>query len=353
MKYIEDNFLDISLYKKSLNSYLEWVFPRKNELESALQQIVSERGFGIFLEPSLYDELIAAGVDEITASSMILLSKVDGYKEILSGNEIHQVDIDRFVRNAVEMSGLRRSTILQLLAAILASHQVKNFDADLSYYDFRKDELESQVAYVIPYSCYEKELQSISTISDAETASEETIRRLNELSSMGLPKAKAYLGWIAEHKFEDMELARAQYLEAAEMGDSFALARLGDLHFKSGPLQDLQKSHEYYTSYGSMELSDQSLENLLEIRKQEANNRKLLLMTLFMAVLIGLTIVYVPIREYATANHFFQYFSIVLLILCSAGFILYFKKRPYCNLQMFPISIFIIWSFYYFIQLFF
>ena len=96
----------------------------ENELYTfKLKKIVDSCGSEVFLDrEKLESELKSVGIEDKTILQMLLLTTVPGFRELLQTNDASmENDLDRFVGNAQDTTGLDRNTILDLTVDIASA----------------------------------------------------------------------------------------------------------------------------------------------------------------------------------------------------------------------------------------
>lgn len=318
---------------------------RKGRSEQLIE-IIDCRGKEILLDSKAFAEALRekqlSGVEQM---QLLLLTKVSGFEEFMLGSDhILQNDLERFVSNAQQESGLSKWVILGLTADLAAALGYDAAVDDAAFYAAQ----DYGMAYVIPRSIYEKEQASIQASVEKNTSwadlSDDDQDRLEMLAAAGSPWAKFNLAWYM--KQTDEEKAAGLLKSAADDGYSKAQSALGDYYYKLGGGSNWTKAYECYTGYGSLALNAARKKNLVNIINNKKYNQKVLLFGLvFWAAMFAMSFVHPAASLYGrdTAVR-------TIALLCNAGLlgaaVYRYREHPYDFMNWLLPSMFGVWWIY-------
>lgn len=350
----------ISDLNQIINNVMEYIGICKiasSDYDSVLTAAVEKHSVNLYKD---YDKLKNAmrefGATESQIIKIYMMTLVDGFREILEIDErVQQIDINRYVQNAIRQTGFNVAQIFELTSAIIGSLGIEcltNSSKVLS----RGNET---TGYVVPMSVYENELKLVEQKLNhgrIDRLRESEIARLEVLAKAGIPRAKYYLGsyLLKKEEFEKNAPLGLQYLEeAAADGDSLAAGALGDIYYELADSDSWSKAYSYYTRNGSLALNIDRKKRIVEI----LNYRKFNVATIIASIVIALGMLSVVIIAPANA-HYASYrmlgcilfsVSIALIVLS----IIHHRQKPYDNLSWLPCSVFVIWTLHFLIRIIF
>lgn len=339
-----------------------------NLAEEQLCRAVAAEGRNILLDArALRRALEKEGAAERNIQILCLMSGAPGLRELLeetSGST--QADLDRFIRNAMEYTGLSRSTVL------LKTYQICRA-AGLRMARSPKDmpALTPQgepIAYVFPPEKYEDTLKPFRAVFDREKFSfvaknHLNFEKLGPLAQAGIPEAQFYLGvWMLEQS-QESKAAISLLESAANSGSELAAAALGDYYFDKGFGDDgsedesasaeksasllgnsyWDKAFEYYTGYGSAEMNTRRKFAVTSIVNHGLYNRKLKLLSGVLLAVMFVVMFAVPGLMLGTAH---PIYGILCLVLEAGVYMLMLrvlKVSPYMHAEMYPLLMSVIW----------
>lgn len=347
----------VASIQEDLAGYAGLNEPTVAGLEVILRDIVQTHGKDILLdEDELRTQLESAGVDAREALRVVLLTKVDGFANLVCGDAVvRRVDLDRYAHNAFWQTGLNRQEIARIMRAfVLATGTVDELKQLHGWMvDVRSDDSESERAFTIPTALYDEELRAFGTrlgyaLQRGESLDALGTDSLEPLVAMGIPRAQYYLGYCFVHGSDNSETQRRGFellQAAANAGDSQACAELGDFCYDHGT-SEWSAAFTYYTGMGSLALSESRREALTTIlNRGRFNKGTLVLGTALLCCMLVTEILGLGAPAYG--GH------IVLGVLCSilsAGVLalgfLHHRSEPYDDTQVFPIVVFGLWALY-------
>ena len=331
--------------RNDLADYAGLVPVTATELDVAMQRIVSENGTDALLDEGRLHRLMGeCGVGEIDICKVLLLSKVDGFRELVTRDGYcPRVDLDRFVANAERQAGLNRYEIGRITRAIS--------DAVGVTYDYKAvpaggDPMVRERAFTIPASLYDKELVNFGNdlgkaVANGSSLLDQDFGPIEPLVEMGIPLAKHYMGYCLLHGSDDastQDTGIALLTEAAAAGNSQAMAELGDYYYDQGTSSWTQ-AFDCYTGIGALALSPKRHENVLAILNRKSTNSKMLVSSAVMLALMLLTSVF-GLGASVLPGILLTLVSAVILVF---GF-LHFRKAPYDDVYVFPVAMFVLWT---------
>lgn len=238
------------------------------DLVEVLKLALEMKGPKIFLEPRELDRFLAAEqVEEKRIYQMLLLCRVPGYQNILrEDQQTRQTDVDRFVKNACEYTGLSRATVLEMTESVMRAIGCAVID---SKEQFTSVCLNEKHAFVIPRQLYEQEYAELrKKIRRDIGITVEDIECLSRLGSVGINEAQCDLARIVM-KVNDFQ-AICLLEQAAADGSSAAGAMLGDIHYAKESGSHWTEAYRWYTGYGAAALNfgqRNALRNILNHKK--------------------------------------------------------------------------------------
>ena len=325
---------------KQAKDYIGFVEEPNSPLVECIMAVANRCSKEVFLnEEALKKALLEEGASELQAAKVVVLTKVNGFRELLEADErTQQNDIDRFVQNAIMETGYTRGAVLEMTAALLAGSRIVMEVTALG--DITDN---GQNAFVIPYSLYEDELEDIADDLKHGAGSNEldtdTVEKLYTLSQAGIPKAKELLGDFLirnEELYHNSAWGMELLQDAAEAGDFEAVALLGDYYYDSGDSDGFQKAFECYTGYGALALNGIRRSRIAGMIAQKKTNRKRLaecvLLSLFMLILLILQ----PGKEVYRPVLFIGIFCFVIQTGLLVLAFIHNKLKPYESINWVP-----------------
>lgn len=348
----------IGSVRAGVKGYFGFDQPQSTDLSAALTSFVSTYGVNALLNTEqLRAELRAAHIPEMDNGQACLLTKVRGFKELLQHSaNTKQLDLDRFVYNAVSQTGLTRGVVLRLTAdfAQAAGYERLPLNGVKTY---RQDKLGQ--AFVVPWGLYADDLKAaeenfLSWKNRGAAMTEENLNRLRMLNLAGIPEAQYCLGYYllrsaqasgelnTSLQVHPLSMLRA----AADAGERRAAAALGDHYYENGEPGDWEKAFEYYIGYGSLALETPQRAALVDIINHKTFNRKVLSLCAGLLALIVLSVLAAP-GTALYAGHFG--IGILCCFLCGgtlAAAFLHHRAKPYDDVYYAPAIMFLIWMSY-------
>ena len=262
-------------------------------LGAILSAIVMQESKNILYDRrELHNLMIKNGASEPEALCTCLMTEVTGFSQLLTCDaRALQVDLERYIQNAIVETGLTREKILKLTADIVTSVGISGecFPAQ------KGEKLESvgKLPIGMPFLGIESTLQAFNQEfkralkKKADKIEEEILgldyRGLEPLVEMGIPQAKFFVGFcmLASGEITDSFVKGLKLLhEAAEVGNSDAAGALGDYYFQKGGTADWNKAYEFYTGYGAVALTGERRKRVTAILNQKVYNKKTLWLSL-------------------------------------------------------------------------
>lgn len=317
-------------------------------LGATLYAVLQKGGQALFQDPEkLRTALRDEGCPERESFKICIMTGVTGFRELLEKDgRTQQLDLDRYVHNALRETGFNRSTVLELTASLAMA---LGFAAPYIASEPGGGLQEGQ-AYVIPTSFYEAELQSfrksfLKARAKGELAKLD-VQNLEPLVAAGHPKAKYYLGaclMAAASDGGENPIGLRLLQEAAEAGDGEAAAALGDYYAGRPDSQSQSRAYDYYTGYGAMALNPAQQKRMTGIINLKKFHWRYLLLCSGFWLLSLLTMIWTPMGIPLYADLRWGLAAIVLqtaLLVCAA---LRWRKRPYDSLYYLPAAMLVLW----------
>lgn len=255
----------------------------------------------------LQDSLLAEGVSPIEIYQLYMIMNVPGFYRLIDGKDIVQTDINTFIMNAYEKTGLLKPLIINIITVILESIgsvvQIDNITK-------RRELSEKNFGYIIPYALYKEDIEKLQQTKPEERNDEYHIL-LDELVKLGVPKAKFIRGQEYFSVSESERTGFALIREAAEAGDDEAERFLGRYYFENNRLND---AYKHYTSVGAGLLEIQDRQNLITILNSKELNKRLLVFECVFLVVSLLAMLVTPLFSISVVYSIFGILGIVLQI---------------------------------------
>lgn len=318
-----------------------------SELDGILAEAVTKLGIDAYLdEKKLAEAMLECGASETQILQVLIMTRVSGFRELIECDEqTSQADMDRYVANALQETGLNRNVILNLTAAIALS---KNIAFQYSATPENEQLLvEEKKAFIIPGSVYAEELEALKAEVERNGTITAAGNRLETLAAVGVPGAKGILGQYFLQKADDVEAVEIglQLLqEAAAEGDSAALGRLGDYYYAQEGHVGWDEAYHCYTGYGSACLTDKRRSAVINILNQGKFNRKTLAACCILAALLLIAVILAPGMPLFSACKAFGVFCFLGACTVIVTAILHYRVKPFGNFLWALYSVLGIWA---------
>lgn len=331
-----------------INGYLNRRKPEDTDTARCLRQIAEQCGAEVFLDrEKLEAQMRGLGMAEVTVMQVLLMTSVTGFKDVVEGNErAIENDIDRFVGNAQDETGLSRQTVLYLaadIAAALGYPVVTEYDR---YLDAKK----AGKSYVVPGQLYEKELGLIRRKQQRqESLTEAEKNTLTHFAEAGIPEAQFYLSQYMEES--NPQQAQELLLQAAQQGSMEALAKLGDSCYQEEKADSWEKAYEYYTGYGAAAVSRSrhlAMKNILNHKKY---NLKMLQLTFLIVVAMAAMAIMQPAAPLYGMHGFWRFLFPILDAGVWTVAVLHYRAHPFAFMKWLVPAMTGIWGLYLIIWL--
>ncbi len=340
---------------------------RKMELSAngnLLNLVVHENGKDILKDE---EKLIRCLEDKHAEKAYIyrlcIMTGIPGFDDLLLCDmRTINVDLTRYIRNAVHQTGFEMNTILSLVTELLVS-----MDAyEMISADVRSDEelLPDNFSYPIPECIYEDELHAVSSEfyrfnrmirSGKMTMDEIDLDKLTPLVKAGIPQAKYFMGYYMLYGGPTQEVCQdgiRLIKESAVSGCAEAAAALGDYYYQKGGLYYWSEAYHWYTGPGALALNEYQKNAVKNILNHKYFNRKILIFTLAVIVAFFIMILIAPAAPLYAPMRILG----VICTLLQVGVFLVtarrFMKYPYEFIYYLPLSSFCIMFVYFMIRMF-
>ncbi len=272
-----------------IRGFFEAERPEYTSVGGILYDIVQRCGKEIFLDKeALEAEMRQAKIPEQRILQIKLMVSAAGFQELIRAEEgeTEETNLNRFIGNAQEETGLGRETVLAVGADISAALGYPVVTEQRLYEKAQKNGR----GFVVPFALYEKEMKPIREhFRKHEDLSAEEMKALTRLTEAGLPEAQMYMSEYLKDK--NPETAQELLLQAAEQGNGEAQAKLGDLYYSEARGTSWEEAYHCYTGYGTAALNRNRRINLKNILNQRIYNiRVLRLGLLVLGAMLFLTI---------------------------------------------------------------
>lgn len=324
----------------------QFSYKKKNKNVSSiallLHNIVDDESSEIFNNPAKFQKVLReADISEFTIYQLCLMTKVSGFSMLTQTDaSTKQADLNRYVQNAIEETGLSKAVVLDLTADIA-------YSLDIATLCDTKEKIEevyqTEKAFVIPYSIYEKELKNYQESLRILGYSGISNGRLEALCAAGLPKAKYYMACGILKENGDSEKGLSLLREAAQEGDAEAAALLGDYYYEKQDAESLEKAYQYYTSYGALALNTKRRKSLTGILNQKKYNRKIRDFSIMFAALLAILVMFLGKLSLYEVHPIWSAGCIIAEVLLAVYTVIIYVKRPYKDLYSMPIAMFGMW----------
>lgn len=331
-----------------------------SSLSSILSSVVEQNGVEILFDTVRLEEAMRSnGAEEADIYRVCLMTQVTGLRELLKRDaRTAQLDLDRYIQNAVEESCLNRDAILQIVSAIsfaigISMNVRENPSKDA-------DHTTSKVA-VLAYAVCRENLSKFKDAFEKAVFKKSTsvvldFELIEPLVQYGIPKAKYYLGYclLKGIQLEENETRGITLLhEAADAGDSTAAAALGDYYFEKGGSSNWTKAYEYYTGYGAIALNKNRKKAIVSILNHKLYNRKILGLCVILFFAFVATVIWAPATAVFAARPFWGWLAVAVQLTLLVLSILHYRSKPYDCVYTLPVAMSAIWFVYMAIRLLF
>lgn len=330
------------------------------ELSSVLVSIVEKNGVEILFDTArLADTLRESGITEAEIHRVCLMSQVSGFREVLNRDpRTVQLDLDRYIKNATEETGLNRDTILRITSAIAF---VAGISMNCHAEQIKENRHTADNVIILAQAACQEKLAAFRAAFEKVVFKNSTytvldFKMLEPFVNYGIPKAKYYLGYcllkgiqVEENEIRGLELLQ----EAADAGDSEAASALGDYYFAKGGSDNWTKAYAFYTGYGAAALTRSQKEAVVSILNHKRYNRKLLILcAVFFAALIA-TVIFAPATAVFAARPFWGWSAIAVQFVLLTLSVMHYKTKPYDCVYALPVAMSAVWFVYMAIRLLF
>lgn len=347
---VKCNALDyIGLYQAPISS-----------LSSILSSVVEQNGVELLFDTaSLSEAMRKIGAEEAEVYRVCLMTQVTGFREVISRDpRTVQLDLERYIQNAIKETGLTRDAILQVTAALsFATGIAMSYQAGLSKdFDHTTDHVAALAHTVcqenlsIFRSAFEK------VVLEESTSTELDFEMLEPLVHYGIPRAKYYFGYCLLHgiQLEKNEARGIKLLhEAADAGDGNAAAALGDYYFAKGGSDNWTKAYDFYTGYGAIALNQDRKRAIVSILNHKRYNKKILGLCMILFLAQVAIVIWSPSTTVFAARLFWGWFAVVAQLVLLVMKIMHYRIKPYDCVYALPVAMSAIWFVYMAIRLLF
>lgn len=334
------------LMREDIKSYGK---ARASNLENLLCSLVQKNSINVYRDPALLqEEMRSLNASEDDILRILLMVRTPGLQEILNSScETPQDELNKFVCQAEQKTGLSRARVMDLTKAIAVSAGI-SFDYTGQYYGIKNNM--PREAFVVPVSVYEKELTGLQSefkkAVETHTLPSLDMGKLDVFVKVGLPLACYYKGYCLLHAGEPGQNSgqAVQLLEeAASQGSAEAAGELGDYYYQRGA-GTWGLAYKYYTGFGTLSLTARRKEAVCCMLNQKKYNGRVLVLSAFLLVLMCAALVLAPgaavFPPYYLAGGIAAACNLAVLALAA----LLYRARPYGNFYVVPVLMFAVWS---------
>lgn len=346
---VKYNALDyIGLYQAPVSS-----------LSSILSAVAEQKGKDIFFDTTALSQAMQdTGATEAESHRVCLMTQVTGFRELMQQDpRTVQLDLDRYIQNAADETGLTRDTILRITSAIaFAVGITMSYEPKPS----KNKANTNETVAALSYSIYKEQLLAFRKDFQSNLLKLHTpaldFNSLEPLVNIGIPKAKYYLGYCLLHgiQLEQNETRGVALLqEAADAGDSEAAAALGDYHFEQGGSNHWSKAYDYYTGFGSTALTTSRRKAIASILNHKTYNKKFLALCIVLFLALVATVIWTPASAMFAPRLFWGWFAVAIQLALLVLQILHFRAKPYDCIFALPVAMSGVWFLYMAIRILF
>lgn len=354
------NIPDIGNAGRYFKEYVGIYSDDMSALENVLENIVSQNGKEIYFDVSrLQDLLRGQNVDEADIYRISLLTTVHGFKELIASDvRTAQIDLERYIQNAVNMTGLNREVVLRLTHDIVLS---TGGIMEYSSVDAFNNRSNKDEAYTFPYTMYGNELHVFESAFKNVVNSDKDVKSLNfdvlqPYLAAGVPKAKYFMGYCLLKGLnleEDSDRGIELLEEAAESGCIEAASALGDYYYSLRRDNSWSKAYEYYTGYGAVALNEQQKDAVISIFNHKKFNKSMLTYCgLLLAVMVFSLFPMLGSETVGGAFALGIFSTLINGAIFAIGF-LHYKVKPFDSLYSMPVKMLFVWFIYMIIRILF
>lgn len=331
-----------------------------SSLASILSTTVEQNGVEILTNTGqLSDAMKALGADDAEIYRTCLMTQVAGFREVVNRDpRTVQLDLDRYIQNAIEETGLNRDAILQITAAIAyATGTSMNYETRPPKDAGLITENVATLAYGVCQEKLKSFQESFEKVVFRKSATAVLdFESIEPLVNYGIPRAKYFLGYclLKGIQLEENEARGLQLLtEAADAGDSKASAALGDYYFGKGGSSNWTKAYAYYTGYGSIALTKTRKDAMVSILNHKVYNKKVLGLCVILFFALAATVIWAPATTVFDAYPFWGWFGVVIQLGLLVVKIMHYRTKPYDCVYSLPVAMLAVWFVYMAIRMLF
>ena len=315
-----------------------------SDRSQALAAFLDQNGKEILLNPPALDKALkASSLDLRLQLQLQLLSGVPGLSNlVLEESPVVQNDLDRFVKNALETTGLSRSAIQELVADLGTALGYPVITTRQKLAEWQG----STRAFVVPPAVYRSELAALrGKLSRKQPLSQEDIQMLETLSRTGVGEAACLWG---ESLMEESPSAALDLLtQAAQDGSAEAQAMIGDYYYRQGPSGGYSMAEAIYTGYGSAALTRERHAALCTILNEKRYNRFTLLFGgILLALMLAATLVLSLAPQISMGIPLVGILALVVNCALLGVGVFLLRARPYDSIPFLIPAMFGVWCVY-------
>ena len=265
----------------------------------------------------LQEHLIEKGVSQIEIYKLFIILFVPGFYRLIEQEKVLKIELNTFLANAYEKTGLHKPLIMYIMSIVLDSLGIvfKITDVKSGFEVIT----ESEFAYVIPYEMYNNDISKYRNLENRANV-------LSDIARMGVPKAR----FIKGMEMFDSENGDGFYLikSAAASGDDEAVRYLGRYYYNKGP-KYWDESYYNYARANAAVLDHSDRENLVSLLNSKEFNKRLIVIDAVIILISLIALLFVPNLGIYSGQKILGFFVCIGQITLFIKEILKFKKRPY------------------------
>lgn len=286
----------------------------------------------------LQEQLIEKGVSQIEIYKLFIILFVPGFYRLIEQDRVLKVELNTFLANAYERTGLQKPLIMYIMSIVLDSLGIAFNISDIR--SAFGTVTESGFAYIVPYEFYKNDVSKYKL-------KENRANVLNELVHMGVPKAKFKKGeeMLDSGNKDGLALING----AAISGDDEAARFLGRYYYNRGPAY-WDEAYYNYARANSAVLDYSDRENLVGLFNGKEFNKRMLVIDAVIILISLIALLFIPSFGLYSGQKILGFFVCTGQIALLVKEIMKFKKRPYGEFYTTTAIIAAMWMLYMIIR---
>lgn len=331
----------------------------ESSLAAILSSVVEQNGAGILLNPEDLEVVMrSVGAEEVDIYRVCLMTQVAGLRNVIKRDpRTVQLDLERYIQNALRQTGLNRDTILAIISAEAAALGIPmNDQASAPEEPKRMTDNVAALAYAVCRENLSKFGEAFEKTAFKRSSAVLDFELIEPFVQYGVPRAKYYLGYcllkgIQLEKNETRGIALLR--EAADAGDGKAAAALGDYYFAKGGSTNWTRAYDYYTGYGAIALNKTRRNAVASILNHKRYNKKILTLCILLFLAMAATVIWAPAAAMIAARPVWGWLAVVVQLVLLGFQIMHYRYKPYDCVYTLPVAMSAVWFVYMAIRLLF